>query len=131
MAKRPPATRPTVADDAAPTNRETPMPDTLRSGLVDLMNSLTKVGRNTTDLQQQRDIERLLLLLDPILDDVIAQSINNSTDDFKAAIKALAQAESDAQAAITDIKKVASTIQSATAAAKAVDKVIGLIINLI
>lgn len=104
---------------------------TLRGGIVDLVNTLIKLENNVTDLAQLRQIQRLLRVFDPLLKEVLYQRINNATADFKAAANGLVKAETDAQAALTDIKQVAAAIQTATAAAKMVDKVVGLIGDLL
>ncbi len=107
------------------------MADTIRSGISDLVNVLNKVRNNTTVAQQQIDLQKIIGVLFVLWQQVIYDTLDKKDADYKAAIKSLGDAEKVATTAQSDLKKVEDAIRAATAAAKAVDKVVNLAIKLL
>jgi hypothetical protein len=107
------------------------MATTIRSGISDLVNVLNKVRNNTTVAQEQIDLQKLINALFILWQQVILDQLDKTTLDYKAAIQSLGEAENVAKAAFKDLNKVAEAIKIATAAAKAVDKVVNFAIKLL
>lgn len=107
------------------------MATTIRSGISDVVNVLNKVRNNTTVAQEQIDLQKLINVLFILWQQVILDQISRTDADYKAAIKSLNDAEKIAKAALQDLKQVAEAIKAATAAAKAVDKVVNFAIKLL
>ena len=104
---------------------------TIRSGISDLVNVLNKVRNNTTVAQHQIDLQKIINALFILWQQVIYDQLDKTADDYKAAIKSLNDAEKIAKAALKDLGRVADAIKAATAAAKAVDKVVSFAIKLL
>jgi hypothetical protein len=109
----------------------TDMATTMRSGISDLVNVLNKVRNNTTVAQEQIDLQKIINALFMLWQQVIFDQLDKADPDYKAAIAALNDAEDLAKAALKDLKQVVDAIESATAAAKAVDKVINFAVKLL
>ena len=107
------------------------MATTIRSGISDLANELNKVRNNTTVAQEQIELQKLLNALFILWQQVIFDQLDKGDADYKAAIKSLNDAEKVAKSAVKDMGKVADAIKTATAAAKAVDKVVNFAIKLL
>jgi hypothetical protein len=107
------------------------MANTIRSGIGDLVNVLNKVRNNTTVAQDQIDLQKLINVLFILWQQVIFDQLDKTTEDYKDAIRFLNDAEKAAKTALKDLTKVAETIETATAAAKAVDKVVKFAIKLL
>jgi len=101
--------------------------DTLRAGISDVVNTLNKLMGNSTDPDEQEQIQKVLRVLFMLWEEVIRQEIDSSTAKYKAALDALSKAEKTAQDAIKDINKVADAIETAVKAAKAVDKIVKVV----
>lgn len=104
---------------------------TLRSGISDTVNVLNKLLLNTLDPEEEARIRKLRRIYFSLWEEVIKQDINNKTSEFKDAVEALSIAEQYLEKAKTDIEEVAESINKAVLAAKAVDKVIKLGIDLL
>jgi hypothetical protein len=98
---------------------------TIRTSLVDLINSLDAILRNAemTDTQRERML-RLRALLSAMLDEVLRQEINKDTAAYQKAIDRTLEATKVADQALKDLKTIAEVIQKAAQAAKAIDQVI-------
>src|SRR5438105_1847913 len=107
------------------------MADTIRSGISDLVNVLNKVRNNTTVAQQQIDLQKIIGVFFVLWQQVIYDTLDTKNTDYKAAITSLGDAEKSATTALSDLRKVEEAIKAATAAAKAVDKVVNLAIKLL
>lgn len=107
------------------------MATTIRSGISDLVNVLNKVRNNTTVAQHQIDLQKIINALFILWQQVIYDQLDKTDADYKAAIKSLNDAERIAKAALKDLEQVADAIKAATAAAKAVDKVVNFAIKLL
>ena len=107
------------------------MATTIRSGISDLVNVLNKVRNNTTVAQEQIDLQKIINALFILWQQVIFDQLDKTAADYKAAIKSLNDAEKIAKGALKDLDKVADAIKTATAAAKAVDKVVNFAIKLL
>jgi folylpolyglutamate synthase/dihydropteroate synthase len=102
------------------------MADTLRSGIGDLVNDLNKVRNNTTNAQQQQDLQKILNVLFMLWQQVIVDTLDANDAKYKTALASLNDAEKSAQQAVGDMSKVANAIATATTAAKALDKVVNV-----
>jgi hypothetical protein len=107
------------------------MAKTIRSGISDLVNILNKVRNNTTVAQEQIDLQKLINALFILWQQVIFDQLDKTTQDYKNAIQSLNDAAKEAKGALKDLNKVADAIKTATAAAKAVDKVVKFAIKLL
>jgi hypothetical protein len=107
------------------------MATTIRSGISDLVNVLNKVRNNTTVAQEQIDLQKIINALFILWQQVIFDQLDKTNADYKAAIKSLNAAEKFAKGALKDLDKVAGAIKLATAAAKAVDKVVNFAVKLL
>lgn len=107
------------------------MATTIRSGISDLVNVLNKVRNNTTVAQEQIDLQKIINALFILWQQVIFDQMDKADADYKAAIKSLNEAEKVAKAALKDLDQVVDAIKTATAAAKAVDKVVNFAIKLL
>ncbi|MCL5421129.1 MAG: hypothetical protein M1461_01465 [Nitrospirae bacterium] len=101
--------------------------ETLRGHISDLVNVLNKLRNNTTDPEQQEQLQKILRVLFMLWEEVIRQTLDSTTPLYKAALQSLSEAEKTAGEAIADIKKIADAIRDAVKAAKAVDAVVGVI----
>lgn len=103
------------------------MPETLRTGLSDVINSLNKVRNNTADVAEADEIQKVLRALNALWEEVIRQEINNETKAYARALEALGEADASAREALDDLGKTAKAIKTAVKAAKAVDKIVKLV----
>ena len=104
---------------------------TLRTNISDAVNELNKLLRQTRDPEEESKLRRLRRFYFALWEEVIKQEIDSSTPDFKDAIEELGLAHKAALAAKEDVQKVADAINRAVSAAKAVDKVVKLGIDLL
>jgi hypothetical protein len=104
---------------------------TLRSSISDAVNELNKLLLVTQDPEEESRIRRLRRIYFALWEEVIQQIIDNRTAQFKDAIEQLTAATKAAVDAQADIKKVSEAINKAVSAAKAVDKVVKLGIELL
>jgi len=107
------------------------MATTIRSGIGDLVNVLNKVRNNTTVAQQQVDLQKIINALFILWQQVIYDQLDKNAADYAAAITALGDAEKTAKQALKHLGQVADAIKTATAAAKAVDKVVNFAVKLL
>jgi len=107
------------------------MATTIRSGISDLVNELNKVRNNTTVAQEQIDLQKIINALFILWQQVIFDQMDKNDANYKAAIKSLNDAEKVAKGAVKDMGQVADAIKTATAAAKAVDKIVNFAIKLL
>jgi hypothetical protein len=98
----------------------------LRGGISDLVNSLNKLLLNSTDPDEQEELQKIIGVLFALWEEVIRQELDSSTAAYKRALASLETAEAQAQVALDDLRKVQKAISAATKAAKAVDKVVTL-----
>lgn len=105
--------------------------ETLRSGISDTVNDLNKLLRNTTDTDSEAKLRKLRRIYFALWEEVIKQEIDNRTHEFKDAIESLKVADNTIEEALKDIAKTAESINKAVTAAKAVDKVVKLGIDLL
>ena len=107
------------------------MATTIRSGISDVVNVLNKIRNNTTVAQEQIDLQKIIGVMFVLWQQVIFDSLDSKDADYKAAIKSHGDAEKTAKSALADLKKVEDAIKAATAAAKAIDKVVNVAIKLL
>lgn len=107
------------------------MATTLRSGISDTVNVLNKLLLKTLDPQEEAIIRKLRRIYFALWEEVIKQEINNKTPAFKDAVEALTIAEQYLEKAQSDIEEIADAINKAVLAAKAVDNIVKLGINLL
>lgn len=105
--------------------------ETIRSNLSDTLNELNKLLLRTKDPEQRRLIRKLRRILFMLFEEVIKQEIKTNTIEFEEAIDSLKIAKESAEKAKKDIDKIAEAINKATAAAKAVDKIVKIGIGLL
>ncbi len=105
--------------------------DTLRRWISDTVNELNKLLRMTTDVDEEKRLRRLIRIYFALWEEVIKQDIDNGSYKFKDAIEALKQACSTIEKVSKDIAQIADAINKAVSAAKAVDKVVKLGIDLL
>ncbi|MGF1641789.1 MAG: hypothetical protein ACFCUO_12645 [Rhodospirillales bacterium] len=99
---------------------------TLRGTIVDTINELNKLLHLTTDEGEKRKLRMLRNSYFALLDEVLEQDLDNTTDEFKAAIGMLEEAQVSIVEAKKDIAKVASAINVLNKAARAVDRVVDI-----
>lgn len=107
------------------------MAKTIRSGISDVVNALNKVRNNTTVAQEQIDLQKIINVMFILWQQIIFDQLDKTAPNYTVAIKSLNDAEKSAKAALKDLKQVANAIKTATAAAKAVDKVVKFAIKLL
>lgn len=103
---------------------------TLRTTLSDTVNELNKLLLASNDPAEIDSIRKLRRLYMALYDEVIEQQIQNNTPEFSQAIAELQAAEAACRDAVADLKKTAAAISKVVSAAKAVDKVIGLLASI-
>jgi hypothetical protein len=103
---------------------------TLRGTLGDAINELNKLLLKTSDPEEEKKIRQLRRIYFTLFEEVIMQEINRGTQEFKEAIDSLEIARKEAVEAKKDIAKIAEAINKAIAAAKAVDRIVNVGIDL-
>jgi len=103
---------------------------TLRGSIADAINEVNKLLLKTSDPEEQKKIRKLRKIYFALFEAVIIQEINRGTQEFKEAIDALEIARKEAVEAKKDIAKIAEVIKKAVAAAKAVDSIVKVGIDL-
>jgi len=104
--------------------------ETLRSNISDTVNELNKLLKETTDPEEEEKLRKLRGIYFKLWEEVIKQEIDNATQEFKEAIDSLKVARDAAVQAKEDLQKVAEAIDRAVSAAKAVDRIVKLGIDL-
>ncbi len=104
---------------------------TLRSGISDLVNDLQKIALDSDDPEVQTRIQYQVRALMLLWQEVIFESLNSTSADYKAAIKSVNQAKVDAAAAVRDIQQIAAAIDKAAKAIKKIDKLLGFTAKLV
>jgi hypothetical protein len=104
--------------------------ETLHGNISDTVNELNKLLRETTDAEEEQKIRKLRRIYFALWEEVIEQEIDSRTPEFKEAIDSLKIARDAAIEAKEDIQKVAEAIDRAVSAAKAVDRIVKLGIDL-
>jgi hypothetical protein len=104
--------------------------ETLHGNISDTVNELNKLLRETTDPEEEQKIRKLRRIYFALWEEVIEQEIDSRTPEFKEAIDSLKIARDAAIEAKEDIQKVAEAIDRAVSAAKAVDRIVKLGIDL-
>jgi hypothetical protein len=107
------------------------MATTLRSGISDTVNVLNKFLLKTLDPAEESRLRKLRRIYFALWEEVIKQEIDNRSSDFKDALEALSIAEKYLEKAKSDIAEIADAINKAVIAAKAVDKIVKLGIDLL
>lgn len=105
--------------------------ETLRKNLVDTINELNKLLHEAISEEEKNQIRKKRRLYFTLLEEVIDQEIPASTDGFDDAIAALQDATKKAKEAKNDLSKVAGTIQKVADAAKQVEKIVKIGIEII
>ena len=105
--------------------------ETIRSSLSDALNELNKLLLKTKDPDQRKLIRKLRRIYFMLFEEVIKQEIKSNTIEFEEAIDSLQTAKEAAEKAKKDIDKIADAINKATAAAKAIDKIVKVGIGLL
>ena len=105
--------------------------ETLRGNISDTVNELNKLLVKTTDPEEEQKIRKLRRIYFALWEEVIKQEIDSKTQEFKEAIDSLKVAHDAAVQAKKDIEKVAEAINRAVSAAKAVDRIVKLGIDLL
>ena len=105
--------------------------ETLRGNISDAVNELNKLLVKTTDPEEEQKIRKLRRIYFALWEEVIKQEIDSKTQEFKEAIDSLKVAHDAAVQAKKDIEKVAEAINRAVSAAKAVDRIVKLGIDLL
>jgi hypothetical protein len=100
--------------------------ETLRGTIVDTINELNKLLVRTTDPGEERKLRHLRRSYFALLDEVLQQDLDNTTDEFKAAIGMLKDAQTSIAEAKEDLGKVAAAINILNKAALGVDRVVGI-----
>jgi hypothetical protein len=95
------------------------------------VNDLVKVANNTTNADQQTALNKIINVLFVLWQQVILDQLNTKTDTYRDALSSLDEAQEAAVAAKKDLEEVAAAIRKATAAAKAVDKIINFAVKLL
>ena len=103
---------------------------TLRGTLGDAINELNKLLLKTSDPVEEKKIRKLRRIYFALFEEVIKQEIKRGTQEFKEAIDALEIARKEAVEAKKDIAKIAEAIKKAAAAAKAVDRIVNVGIDI-
>ena len=104
---------------------------TLRSGISDLVNDLQKIALDSDDPEVQTRIQYQVRALMLLWQEVIFESLNSTSADYKAAIKSVNQAKVDAAAVVRDIQQIAAAIDKAAKAIKKIDKLLGFTAKLV
>lgn len=107
------------------------MATTLRSGISDTVNELNKLLLKTLNPEEEAHLRKLRRIYFALWEEVIKQTIDNRTFEYKDALEALSIAENSLEKAKSDIEGIADAINKAVLAAKAVDKIVKLGINLL
>ncbi len=97
---------------------------TLRGSIADAINEVNKLLLKTSDPEEQRKIRKLRKIYVALFEEVIKQEIERGTQEFKEAIDALEIARKEAVEAKKDIARIAEVFKKAVAAAKAVDRIV-------
>lgn len=105
--------------------------ETIRQNLVNLINELNKLLILTTDPEEEEKIRRARRVSLSLLEEVIKQEIKSNTREFREAISSLKEAQDAVETAKQDVKKISDAINRTVLAAKAVDKIVKLGINLL
>lgn len=103
---------------------------TLRGSIADAINEVNKLLSKTSDPEEQKKIRKLRKIYFALFEEVIKKEIKRGTQEFKEAIDALEIARKEAVEAKKDIAKIAEAIKKAVAAAKAVDSIVKVGIDL-
>jgi hypothetical protein len=98
--------------------------ETLREGISDTVNELNKLLRSATDPAQESRLRQLRRIYYLLWEEVIATEIDRTTTDYQEALTSLKQAHRTIEAARRDIARIAEAIDTAVAAAKAVNKIV-------
>ena len=104
---------------------------TLRAAIINSLNELGKlkfVTQNPIELNKIRDASGVLLRQ---LDIVLNNILNNQSDDFKNALKALNELTILAKKSKSDVDKIAQTIQKSAEAIDKIGKVLGNLTGLL
>jgi hypothetical protein len=105
--------------------------ETLRSNVSDAVNELNKLLLKTKDSEEKKKIRKVRRIYFALYEEVIKQEIKSNTHEFEEAIDSLQVARDAAVEAKKDINKIAEAINKAVIAAKAVDKIVKIGINLL
>lgn len=98
--------------------------ETLREGISDTVNELNKLIRLAVDPVQETRLRQLRRIYYLLWEEVIRKEIDRNTADYQAALTSLQQAHETIETAKRDIAKIAEAIDTAVAAAKAVNKIV-------
>ena len=105
--------------------------ETLRGNISDTVNELNKLLLRTTDPEEEERLRKLRGIYFALWEEVIKQEIDKRTHEFREAIDSLKAAHDAAVQAREDLQKVAEAINRAESAAKAVDRIVRLGIDLL
>jgi len=105
--------------------------ETLGTEISDIIREINKLLRHTRDLEYESSLRKIRRIYFALLEKITKQEIDSQTHEFKDAIKSLAIARSTIEEAIKDITKTADTINKLESAAKVIDKVAKVGVNLL
>jgi hypothetical protein len=105
--------------------------ETIRGTLSDTVNELNKLLLLTTDPAEEKRLRELRRIYFALWEEVIKQTIDQMTTQYRDAIEALKIATAKAEEAQEDLSKVADAINKAVVAARAVDGIVKLGIDLV
>lgn len=107
------------------------MDTTIRVNLVNLLNEFSKLLILTNDEAEEKTIRKNRRVLFVLLEEVVKQEIDANTMQFREAIFALQEARKKVEEAKADIHKIVDAIKFAVLAAKSVDKIVKIGMDLI
>jgi hypothetical protein len=105
--------------------------ETLRGNISDTVNELNKLLLKTTDPEEEQKIRKLRRIYFSLWEEVIKQEIDSRTHEFKEAIDSLKVAHDAAVQAKEDLQKIPEAIDRAVSAAKAIDRIVKLGIDIL
>jgi hypothetical protein len=100
--------------------------DTIRSALSEAVDEINKLISVTADPDEARQLHCLREIFFDLWEGAIKAEIDDSSPIYTNAITLLQQSEAAAEAAQEDISQIADAISKAVSAAKVVDKVLNL-----
>lgn len=107
------------------------MDTTIRVSLVNLLNEFNKLLILTNEDEEEKTIRKNRRVLFVLLEEVVKQEIDANTVPFREAIFALQEAREKVEEAKLDIDKIVDAIKLTVLAAKSVDKIVKIGIDII
>lgn len=104
--------------------------ETIRQNLTESAQLVGELIAVTTDQDDLKKLLRLERLIFALWREVIRQELDKTSADYLRAIEDLKQAQKSAKEAVEDLTKIADAISDIVMAAKAVDKLVKLGIDM-